>query len=1269
MSNGKWHLHANYGCICDAGYEMTEHKEICQVCPRGMYKSSPGLQPCSLCPLNSIAPRVGFRICQCLSGYFRIAPNVSAEHSCLGPPSAPRNLNAIHINGTSVVLSWDKPIRSGGFHETLYYIQCQGCQIDTVKYQPGNHVNVTKVTITGLNPQTRYQFDVYAHNAVSTRTGTMWTNVASVMVTTGSAPTYLITDIQMNWLNESTVHVKWDVYQVITHLAPTPSPTSSSSSLTTTVMPSINVTSQLVIDSDMIKIDKLSTSLSSFKFQLCLFDQSNQNFPFGIYLFNNLSYSPKNNNDIDNHNISDNDTNNVSTSSTTTTTNSSRRQQFQYDTTTQPIDLTYGTGLIGHPDAVHYTSQSEIILYNLYTESGFLIQIRAQIPNAYCPYSSPILLLSPRFNIKENSSMYKDHNLQPNLIHDIVTDSISNSFNHITSSSSSLSYSIQNRKFTSSLTDSSLENYTITNFSNWSSSLLINNYQTNLLSLPVTASNSSVITIGLFISVALTTMISIILFITLIVLCVYRNKNRRKRIQNKINQLFPDFNRYILLKLFKSEKSNQKLQTINLIDNTPVNIISSNQLKIINQLGENRCGPIYLAKLHNCNLLLPSMNTLNHSKLHHFNTINSMKYQYSSIQQNIINEIVSNKWNDNPVNNNDLNKFNLQLHNDNLLVMNNLNKVSNNQLIINSNLKSDSNYELVVMQYLYHDKLSLRKQLNCKYHWNILQSGIQSKMKQSILMMNDKLKEFIQFYSLLNHMNIVKFYGLSFIEISKSCVTYSIITEFCINGSLNTYLKHMLQENQLVNSDSNTTNNNIVPFNLHAVIKMLLQILSGLEYLSTHSFIVENFTSSSVLLDINFNCKLKIQLPSTLSLNRKYSNVNKKKVNEGFFQPLLLNNEFTNDIPNLIRFKEQERLEEHELKHPLIMNHSDSIQRSFNCIHDSNIYDIYQIIIENTLSLIENTNTSYYKYVDNEVNNIHHASDTMLQSTVMETNCHLSNIYSFSQLIIELIIAHLLLDNKCKFLEMFRVYGQNHDIECQHSHLHCYQNTFPLDKNYMSTLNLNSPTTNEITNSFEAYSQLSSFVHNYHHQHHQQQQDLLTRNDGNLMINSSTLFETTDKYHTLSHLNQLTTPLHNRMIKNDINVSTIQRIEHSNTLLKEIDCYQLLYQLTIQPIHSKELYFSNICQLIRMMIPQSKLDELLIACRHSFLSMRPSFTEIRGQLQYVIETITMSTDICTLNKSTVNKYSIHNTLVDLNENKDVPNTNQSDDLNLMQTML
>ncbi|VDP67764.1 unnamed protein product [Schistosoma mattheei] len=264
-----------------------------------------------------------------------------------------------------------------------------------------------KVTITGLNPQTRYQFNVYAHNAVSTKTGTMWINVASVMVTTGSAPTYLISNIQTNWLNISTVHIKWDVYQVIT------SPSSLSSS-PPSPSPSTIISSNITNQLDTIKIDKIPTNLlsSNMKFQLCLFDQTNQNLQINNFTyFTKINQTNKSHSNYGNYKkmnvnityIGNNNSNNnqILNNNNNHNGNRRRRQHFVFNKGIQQTDHTHGTGLIGHPDAVHYTSQSEIILYNLYAKSGFLIQIRAQNPNAYCPFSSPILLLSPKCKFYE----------------------------------------------------------------------------------------------------------------------------------------------------------------------------------------------------------------------------------------------------------------------------------------------------------------------------------------------------------------------------------------------------------------------------------------------------------------------------------------------------------------------------------------------------------------------------------------------------------------------------------------------------------------------------------------------------------------------------------------------------------------------------------------------------------------------------------------------------------------------------------------------------
>ncbi|KAF6777448.1 hypothetical protein AHF37_02839 [Paragonimus kellicotti] len=131
MANGKWHLNMDAHCLCQPGHEKQSQGEMCR-----------------------------------------------------GLPSVPRNLNAIRINGTTVVLTWDKPIRTGGFNTTEFRIGCQGCIPDRVKYTPGNVLNGTKVQIDGLQPMTRYQFDVYAQNPVSGLADAMWNNVASVIVTT-----------------------------------------------------------------------------------------------------------------------------------------------------------------------------------------------------------------------------------------------------------------------------------------------------------------------------------------------------------------------------------------------------------------------------------------------------------------------------------------------------------------------------------------------------------------------------------------------------------------------------------------------------------------------------------------------------------------------------------------------------------------------------------------------------------------------------------------------------------------------------------------------------------------------------------------------------------------------------------------------------------------------------------------------------------------------------------------------------------------------------
>lgn len=122
------------------------------------------------------------------------------------------------------------------------------------------------------------------------------------------------------------------------------------------------------------------------KFQLCLFDQTNQNLQI-----NNFTYFTKINKNNKNHSTygdykkmnvnityignNNNNNNQILNNNNNHNGNRRRRQHFVFNKGIQQTDHTHGTGLIGHPDAVHYTSQSEIILHNLYAKSGFLIQV------------------------------------------------------------------------------------------------------------------------------------------------------------------------------------------------------------------------------------------------------------------------------------------------------------------------------------------------------------------------------------------------------------------------------------------------------------------------------------------------------------------------------------------------------------------------------------------------------------------------------------------------------------------------------------------------------------------------------------------------------------------------------------------------------------------------------------------------------------------------------------------------------------------------------
>ncbi|CAH8295955.1 unnamed protein product, partial [Schistosoma turkestanicum] len=372
-----------------------------------------------------------------------------------------------------------------------------------------------------------------------------------------------------------------------------------------------------------------------------------------------------------------------------------------------------------------------------------------------------------------------------------------------------------------------------------------------------------------------------------------------------------------------------------------------------------------------------------------------------------------------------------------------------------------------------------------------------------------------------------------------------------------------------------------------------------------------------------------------------------------------LNNEFTNDCLHSLIRKDIHRLETCDFIHQssLYMQSTDNEQNLFN----DNIYDIYQIIIDNTTIDPPNENDpiSCCKYVDNdnERRNFHQTSASSASSTLLTTKCYLSNIWSFSQLLIELIVAHLLVENKHKFIEMIRILNRNHHNH-HHHNFHCY----PLDMTYRSSVNLHSALTGELSNSMTPHTHPPMFVCNFEHQ----QQHLQTNDDKMNKLRQWLVASdrTTSKCQTLPNVKQrsINDPFNKQHLTSHcdaIQMTNYTNLHptHSNLLvLKDNDdssSVQLFCQLiTGSVVHlSKDVYFDHLCKFMHSFIGQTKLDELLKNCRHPCQTMRPSFEEIRRQLKYAIETITASTLTCTLNRrrSIVNNSHIHETLVDLGE--------------------
>ncbi|KAK7789842.1 hypothetical protein R5R35_011236 [Gryllus longicercus] len=204
--DGKWYLPSG-GCKCKAGYEADEDKQTCNVCPAGTFKHNTGDERCQPCPNHSKALESGFAECRCNAQYYR-APKDPKNMPCTQPPSAPRNLTVNFVDQSTVMLSWQPPHFLGGRNDTVYRVKCN-TSASGVIYSPKTVLfNSTEVRISGLNPVTTYQCQVFAENGVSELSGQ--SQSVDVTVTTEASVPSTITKVNITNVKSTEITLEWD---------------------------------------------------------------------------------------------------------------------------------------------------------------------------------------------------------------------------------------------------------------------------------------------------------------------------------------------------------------------------------------------------------------------------------------------------------------------------------------------------------------------------------------------------------------------------------------------------------------------------------------------------------------------------------------------------------------------------------------------------------------------------------------------------------------------------------------------------------------------------------------------------------------------------------------------------------------------------------------------------------------------------------------------------------------------------------------------------
>ncbi|XP_039967982.1 ephrin type-B receptor 1-B isoform X1 [Bactrocera tryoni] len=173
--DGKWTILTG-GCQCKVGYEPDFVNKTCNECPIGKFRSKE-VNKCVPCPPNSNALNLAAGFCKCLPGYYR-HPHDGKHMPCYKPPGPPTNLTLLFVDQTSVILSWNVPIRElseSSFSlkktkyrsEILYKVRCLSCSSNVVYNPASDSFNETKLTLTNLEPVTTYTIQIHSLNGLS----------------------------------------------------------------------------------------------------------------------------------------------------------------------------------------------------------------------------------------------------------------------------------------------------------------------------------------------------------------------------------------------------------------------------------------------------------------------------------------------------------------------------------------------------------------------------------------------------------------------------------------------------------------------------------------------------------------------------------------------------------------------------------------------------------------------------------------------------------------------------------------------------------------------------------------------------------------------------------------------------------------------------------------------------------------------------------------------------------------------------------------------